>query len=78
MGPPYESADPSARRQIRRTRVQAALVRRHGVYVWGEDWVQAKTHAECYDFLFEAAVRMRQLGIDPSAAPAPSLAETGS
>lgn len=56
----------------------AVLVRRHGVYVWGEDWVQAKTHAECYDYLFEAAVRMRQLGIDPSAAPAPSLAETGS
>lgn len=56
----------------------AVLVRRHGVYVWGADWVQAKTHAECYDYLFEAAVRMRQLGIDPSAAPAPSLADTGS
>jgi len=49
----------------------AVLVRRHGVYVWGRDWVQAKTHAECYDYLFEAAVRMRQLGIEPSAAPRP-------
>lgn len=47
----------------------AVLVRRHGVYVWGRDWVEAKTQAECYDYLFEAAVRMRQLGLDPSAKP---------
>ena len=44
----------------------AVLVRRHGVYVWGKDWKQAKTHAECYDYLFEAAVRMKQMGIDPT------------
>ncbi|HET9869474.1 MAG TPA: methylthioribulose 1-phosphate dehydratase, partial [bacterium] len=44
----------------------AVLVRRHGVYVWGKDWKQAKTHAECYDYLFEAACRMKQLGIDPT------------
>lgn len=50
-------------------RTQAVLVRRHGVYVWGRDWVQAKTQAECYDYLFEAAVRMRQLGLDPARAP---------
>jgi ribulose-5-phosphate 4-epimerase/fuculose-1-phosphate aldolase len=47
-------------------KAHAVLVRRHGVYVWGKDWKQAKTHAECYDYLFEAAVRMKQMGIDPT------------
>jgi len=52
-------------------RSHAVLVRRHGVYVWGRDWVQAKTQAECYDYLFDAAVRMAALGIDASRPPAP-------
>jgi methylthioribulose-1-phosphate dehydratase len=42
----------------------AVLVRRHGVYVWGRDWQHAKAQAECYHYLFEASVRMAQLGID--------------
>jgi methylthioribulose-1-phosphate dehydratase len=41
----------------------AVLVRNHGVYVWGKNWQQAKTHAECYDYLFAAAARRKQLGI---------------
>lgn len=44
-------------------RTQAVLVRRHGAYIWGADWTAAKTHAECYDYLFRAAVEMRRLGI---------------
>lgn len=44
---------------------QAVLVKGHGVYVWGPNWIKAKTQAECYDYLFEAAVKMKQLGLDP-------------
>jgi len=47
----------------------AVLVKRHGVYVWGEDWIQAKTQAECYDYLFGAAVEMKKLGLDVAAKP---------
>ena len=43
----------------------AVLVRRHGVYIWGDDWAHAKTQAECYHYLFEAAVEMKKMGIDP-------------
>ncbi len=42
----------------------AVLVRGHGVYIWGRDWVHTKTQAECYDYLFSASVRLRELGID--------------
>lgn len=53
----------------------AVLVRRHGVYVWGKDWIQAKTQAECYDYLFEAAVRMNAMGLDYRRPPPPTFAD---
>jgi len=43
-------------------KANAVLVRRHGVYIWGDSWIQAKTQAECYHYLFEAAVAMRHMG----------------
>lgn len=47
----------------------AVLVRRHGVYVWGNSWQHAKSMTECYDYLFEIAVQMKLHGIDPSLTP---------
>ncbi|KJR82601.1 methylthioribulose-1-phosphate dehydratase [Sporothrix schenckii 1099-18] len=41
----------------------AVLVRRHGVYVWGDTPDKAKVVAECYDYLFQLAVEMRKLGL---------------
>jgi methylthioribulose-1-phosphate dehydratase len=55
-------ADAMAAAMVANPRSHAVLVRRHGVYVWGRDWVEAKTHAECYHYLFEAVVRMEALG----------------
>lgn len=48
----------------------AVLVRRHGVYVWGDSWQQAKTMTECYDYLFDVVVQMKLHGLDSSATPA--------
>src|SRR6185295_5749712 len=44
-------------------KARAVLVRRHGVYIWGRDWVHAKTQAECYDYLFRSAVEMHKFGL---------------
>ncbi|KAI8629246.1 methylthioribulose-1-phosphate dehydratase [Xylariaceae sp. FL1651] len=41
----------------------AVLVRRHGVYVWGDNVHKAKTMCESLDYLFQLAVQMKQLGI---------------
>lgn len=35
------------------------IVRRHGFYVWGENWKITKAMAECYDYLFELSAKMR-------------------
>ncbi|KAF3950138.1 hypothetical protein CMV_024070 [Castanea mollissima] len=42
----------------------AVLVRNHGVFVWADSWVSAKTQAECYHYLFDAAIKLHQLGLD--------------
>ena len=47
----------------------AVLVRRHGVYVWGDNWEIAKIQTECYDYLFEIAVKMINSGLDPKIIP---------
>ncbi|RNA14531.1 Methylthioribulose-1-phosphate [Brachionus plicatilis] len=47
----------------------AVLVRRHGIYVWGPTWQSAKSMCECYDYLCEIAVKMKQAGMDPTVAP---------
>ncbi|XP_021983845.1 probable bifunctional methylthioribulose-1-phosphate dehydratase/enolase-phosphatase E1 1 isoform X1 [Helianthus annuus] len=44
----------------------AVLVRNHGIYVWGDSWISAKTQSECYHYLFEAAIKLHQLGLDCS------------
>ncbi|MCJ1252673.1 Methylthioribulose-1-phosphate dehydratase [Lignoscripta atroalba] len=41
----------------------AVLVRRHGIYVWGDNVQKAKTQAESLDYVFQLAVRMRELGL---------------
>ena len=47
----------------------AVLVQRHGVYVWGKDWRQAKAQAECLDYLFRFVDRMARLGLSPVGHP---------
>lgn len=45
------------------------LVRRHGLYAWGDSWEQAKTQCESFDYLFQSAVEMKKMGLDPGLVP---------
>ena len=46
--------------------VDAVLVAGHGIYVWGRTWIEAKTQAECYDYLCRAVVEYQRSGLfDP-------------
>lgn len=47
----------------------AVLVRRHGMYVWGDTWQQAKRHGECLHYLFEIAINLKRLGVQNLCAP---------
>jgi methylthioribulose 1-phosphate dehydratase/enolase-phosphatase E1 len=42
----------------------AILVRRHGIYVWGDTWQEAKSQAESYHYLFNFIIESKKLGID--------------
>lgn len=41
----------------------AVLVRRHGIYVWGDNVHKAKTVCESLDYIFQLAVEMHKLGL---------------
>ncbi|EON62116.1 methylthioribulose-1-phosphate dehydratase [Coniosporium apollinis CBS 100218] len=41
----------------------AVLVRRHGIYVWGDNVQRAKTQCESLDYIFQLAVEMKKLGL---------------
>ncbi|KAK6201292.1 class II aldolase/adducin N-terminal [Scheffersomyces amazonensis] len=43
----------------------AVLVRRHGIYVWGETIWKAKVYNEAIDYLLELAIKMKIAGINP-------------
>jgi methylthioribulose-1-phosphate dehydratase len=44
--------------------VDAVIVAGHGIYVWGRSWIEAKTQAECLDWLARATVESHRLGIE--------------
>ncbi|XP_064635171.1 methylthioribulose-1-phosphate dehydratase-like [Lineus longissimus] len=44
----------------------AVLVRNHGIYVWGKSWQKTKIMYECYCYLFDLMIKMKQLGITRS------------
>ncbi|KAF2452668.1 Methylthioribulose-1-phosphate dehydratase [Lineolata rhizophorae] len=41
----------------------AVLVRRHGIYVWGDNVHKAKTQCESLDYIFQLAVEMKKLDL---------------
>uniref|UniRef100_A0A0D9XS40 Probable bifunctional methylthioribulose-1-phosphate dehydratase/enolase-phosphatase E1 n=1 Tax=Leersia perrieri TaxID=77586 RepID=A0A0D9XS40_9ORYZ len=60
----YELTESLAEAIAAYPKATAVLVRNHGIYVWGDSWINAKTQAECYHYLFDAAIKLYQLGID--------------
>ncbi|KAH9322301.1 hypothetical protein KI387_016940, partial [Taxus chinensis] len=62
----YELTDSLAKAIDAYPKTTAVLVRNHGIYIWGDSWISAKTQAECYHYLFDAALKLYQMGLDPS------------
>eukprot|EP01138_Halocafeteria_seosinensis_P003782 gb/GECG01003868.1/.p1 GENE.gb/GECG01003868.1/~~gb/GECG01003868.1/.p1 ORF type:complete len:669 (+),score=90.80 gb/GECG01003868.1/:1-2007(+) len=50
-------------------KTQAILVRRHGIYVWGDTWEKAKTQAESYHYLFSLYNQAHQAGVQSAILP---------
>ncbi|OIW05276.1 hypothetical protein TanjilG_03665 [Lupinus angustifolius] len=60
----YELTDSFAKAIEAYPKTTAVLVRNHGVFVWGDSWISAKTQTECYHYLFDAAIKLHQMGLD--------------
>ncbi|KAI4333656.1 hypothetical protein L6164_018436 [Bauhinia variegata] len=60
----YELTESLAKAIEAYPKTTAVLVRNHGIYVWGDTWISAKTQSECYHYLFDAALKLHQLGLD--------------
>src|SRR5438309_2396879 len=43
--------------------IHAVLLRRHGIYTWGEDILEAMRHVEILEFLFEVVGRKHTSGV---------------
>ncbi|XP_061350950.1 probable bifunctional methylthioribulose-1-phosphate dehydratase/enolase-phosphatase E1 [Gastrolobium bilobum] len=60
----YQLAESFAKAIEDYPKTTAVLVRNHGVFVWGDSWISAKTQSECYHYLFDAAIKLQQMGFD--------------
>eukprot|EP00606_Chrysophyceae_sp_TOSAG23-5_P000395 GSChrysophyteH2.ASY1.ANO1.287.1 assembled CDS len=67
----HELADALGECIANNPKTSAVLVRRHGIYVWGKSWEEAKRHSECIHYLFDVALNMHKMGLDFNSPPAP-------
>ncbi len=58
----YDLADSFAQALQAYPKSPAVLVQNHGIYVLGNNWEQAKTQAECLDYLFDLEVQRFKMG----------------